>query len=249
MGCYRFSLHHQSPIMAPESLLRLAAPGQTTLNSTQAYIINQVFEGTSSNSVELGSFSVVSIHDVALVGLLSAYATGQWMTDSYEAKNRKWQTDVFDLFIAQILRTLPVRNTTTIARLCHMIGVALHTPFEFLRDAAYAKTTAKTPAQSVSEVVKNWQLSTDFDLSLDHAVKIIQLGLPTHPEAPHDALCLFNAGLVVWASSFHGVNQRLPNNRPYIGHLAQAAGILSRMSPLLALNYCKILNTLKDENE
>jgi hypothetical protein len=234
--------------MTPESLLRLAAPGQTTLSSTQAYIINQLFEETSLNGVDLGSFSVVSIHDVALVGLISSYAAGQWMANSYEAKNRKWQADVFDRFIAQILRSSPVRNISTIARLCHMIGAALHTPFEYLRDAAYARTTAKTPAQSVSEVVKNWQLSADFDLSLDHAVKIIQMGLPTHPEAPHDALCLFNAGLVVWASSFRGRKQRLPNDRPDLGHLAQAAGILSRMSPLLALNYCKILNALNDEN-
>lgn len=105
--------------------------------------------------------------------------------------------------------------------------------------------------------IRSWCRSFDVQTALEHALQIMDVVamIPAmdltisgerlgYIEAPHDALCIFNAGLVIWASRhtrFRQTAEKSPGSRSQLG---QAVLVLKKMRLLLARTLGQVLQKL-----
>jgi hypothetical protein len=234
LECYRTSLLQVQPVLAPADV-----PAAGTFLERQASLL---MDG------ELRP-ARISYEDIAAISIASWYATGHWAEDTYEPANRHWRPDHIDRALSRLLSS-DTRDDDdcdySALMLCHTNGMALHTPFERLIDAAYSATTLKSaPTTPTTEIIRNWRSSDDFDAATRHAREIVALGrrATSSPdrsriwnETPHDALCVYLAAIVIWAG--RDVRQ---NGSAAAGYLEQAIETLSRLRVRLASNLRQIV--------
>ncbi|PNY25650.1 Uncharacterized protein TCAP_04415 [Tolypocladium capitatum] len=257
---YRTSLFQLKPILTPAYLAHTKLGVGDSSDNPSTQLFNYVEQQASHLMTPDPSkpTTALSIGNLVLISIGSWLASGQWAESSYEANNRDWEPSVIHNAIGPMLRGNHPHIQVSTLLLSHMIIVALHAPLTGISDAAYSTAMQRKPTTAVIETIRSWRRSFDLSMALQHALQIIDVTTKTilsvdrtisgdkanYIEAPHDALCIFNAALVVWASKGARVTQTSGPDSASISHLGQAVFALLRMRLVVARSLSKVLQTI-----
>lgn len=253
---YRTSLFQLKPILTPAYLAHTSWGVTESPDSDTA----QPFNYVQQQALHLMN-PQTSKHDPILRKLIfvstgSWLASGHWVGSSYEATNRDYDPAIIHASVDTLLQNSSP-NKISARFFGHMIIVALHAPLSDISDAAYSATMQREPTPTMVDRIRSWCRSFDVQTALEHALQIMDVVamIPAmdltisgerlgYIEAPHDALCIFNAGLVIWASRhtrFRQTAEKSPGSRSQLG---QAVLVLKKMRLLLARTLGQVLQKL-----
>lgn len=212
LECYRFSLLQLQPILTPPNL-PIAKLDPLTREQQSADLLGQYASVLCNDTVREGG--LISDYDsLSSISFSASLAMGNWIKSSYDAANREWRADIADRLLLQKQKMLEAKDRYSALLLCHMIGIALHAPLAEISLAAYHKTMRSPIRAPTEQILRNWLKSDDWHNALQHALDIQIAGKQLHippeledpcqafqyREAPHDAFCVYLAGLVIWVS-------------------------------------------------
>ncbi|OAQ75033.1 fungal zn(2)-Cys(6) binuclear cluster domain-containing protein [Purpureocillium lilacinum] len=253
---YRTSLFQLKPILTPAYLAHTSWGVTESPDSDTA----QPFNYVQQQALHLMN-PQTSKHDPILRKLIfvstgSWLASGHWVGSSYEATNRDYDPAIIHASVDTLLQNSSP-NKISARFFGHMIIVALHAPLSDISDAAYSATMQREPTPTMVDRIRSWCRSFDVQTALEHALQIMDVVamIPAmdltisgerlgYIETPHDALCIFNAGLVIWASRharFRQTAEKSPGSRSQLG---QAVLVLKKMRLLLARTLGQVLQKL-----
>lgn len=196
--------------------------------------------------------------NLALLSISSWIASGQWVGSSYEAGNRAWEPSIIHTSIDAMLHHSRLQDQTPTLFFGHMIIVGLYAPLSDISEAVGAIIVQRDPTTATIQSIRSWCRSFDMSIALDHALRILDVatqriapmerptigGTVSYIEAPHDALCIFNAALVIWASKCAKFSRTVLVASSSATHLAQAITALKRMQIAIVRTLCQVLQAV-----
>ncbi|UNI15371.1 hypothetical protein JDV02_001908 [Purpureocillium takamizusanense] len=254
---YRTSLFQLKPILTPAYLAHTSWGDAASADSYSAQPLNYIQQQAFLLANQLEPKKELTLQKLILLSTSSWLGGGNWVGSSYEATNRDYDPAIIHASVDALIQN-PCSTTNISARLFgHMIIVALHAPLSDLSEAAYSATMQREATPTMVGRIKSWRHSFDVETALEHALQImdvvtmiplIDLTAPAkrsgYVEAPHDALCIFNAGLVIWASKHTSFRQTAERSSGSRSRLGQAVIVLKKMRLLLARNLGQVLQKL-----
>lgn len=205
--------------------------------------------------------SDTTYQEIALIAVAAWNASGRWSPQTYEAGNRRWRAELIETALLRFTtHHKSVKSQCSSMILCYMIVLSLHVSFGILVSTANCVMAKRQVPSHVEETRANWMQSNDQLKAVRHAKALLdaayegfrrnspaeayqsEFAADSGSEGPHDAICIYLAALVLWATGRENNGSNL-----YSRDLDNAMECLEALKAAIAPSFRESLATLVNE--
>jgi hypothetical protein len=252
----RFTLMQLPPILSPFNTRYIPSYVNNMFNINSDAVL-QCLNETPGQEIS----SDTTYQEIALIAVASWNASGRWSPQTYEAGNRRWRAEPIETALLRFTtHHKSVKSHCSSMILCYMIVLSLYVSFGILASTANCVMAKRQVPSHVEETRVNWMQSNDQVKAVRHAKALLDTayeGLRRNSpvdayqpgfvadsgcEGPHDAICIYLAALVLWATGRENNDSGL-----YSKDVGKAMECLESLKAAIAPSFRESLGILINE--
>lgn len=250
----RFALMQLPPVLSPFNTRYIPSYINNVFNINPNEIL-QCFNETPNQETS----SDTAYQEIALIAVAAWNASGRWSPQTYEAENRRWRAELIETALLRFTtHHKSVQSHSSSMILSYMIVLSLNVSFSILVNTANCVMARRPVPSRVEETRANWMQSNDQAKAVRHAKALLEtayegfrwnspgesyqpgLTADSGSEGPHDAICIYLAALVLWATGRE-------NNDLYSQDVDKAIKCLEALKAAMAPSFRQSLTILVNE--